>query len=683
MDTQLQSSPYAQGVGSTNTPVSTDPVINNVSPTPKQTTGFSIGTNNISSNDLLGNYTPSSILTYRNQLQSQYDQNNPFQQNYNAYIQAALPNQQALAGYTAFSPEELQARQRVLQLNQGMRSANANILNRTEPIEFQQGQQAALQRDYGMQLEGANQTLANLEAIRQNNVQAATTMLANQLSNYNAQNTAIQNAQNYGIQAGQLGVSAFQAGTQAQQAAQGRYEFQSITDPNTGFPVIQVIDKQNPANPVVSISPNSPQGQQIMQSGIVKTPQTGTSSYGQQVVSSTLQMSGLTGQDNTPISSILSNPQATSSLIAGIIKQEGGTPQGTNNPGNIKFVGQPGATQGKPASDGGYFANFNTPQDFQNAMKSTLQNYANKGMTLGQAIATYKGVTNQMGADTSKLQQYGKLATTNFNPDNFIDRAANAYLNVYLKNGEQPTASSVGLTNAAMLPQVQKRANDLFTNATGQSLPNLTTLKGNLELLNANNKMLNNLNIQENTVGKNFKMAIDNIDKTGLNQNSPLINSFLNQVKYLMGDPAIAQYIAQNTTLQNEAASLLSVKNSSGTTVEDKLLAAGLIDKRGNIDQQKTVLKTLLKEAQNAQDAIKQSSTNLYRQVDPLAQDSNNPERNKLVSPEGTDETNIAQIAKFRASSPVNNEHVLFLRQQFPNATPLQIRKALGLPAYE
>lgn len=116
-------------------------------------------------------------------------------------------------------------------------------------------------------------------------------------------------------------------------------------------------------------------------------------SYGNQVVSSTIDMAGLTGKESAPISNILADKNATSSLINAIIKQEGGTPQGTNNPGNIKFVGQVGATKGKAASDGGNFANFNTPQDFQNAMRSTLQNYANQGLSLADAIAKYKGVS--------------------------------------------------------------------------------------------------------------------------------------------------------------------------------------------------------------------------------------------------------------------------------------------------
>ena len=266
-----------------------------VSTTINPPSGFSINTNNLTSADLAGNNTPSTVMNYRNVLQGMYDQNNPYAINYSQYLTNALPAQYALASYTAFSPEELAARQRVLDLNQGVRSATNNILGRTEPVEFQQGQQAALQRDYGLQISGANDTLNNLEGIRQNNIAVATALLAQNQANFTNQQGAIEKAQNAGI-------SAAQVGNQAQQVAQGRYDFQQITDPQTGFPVIQVIDKTT-GQAITKIDPNSSAGQAITQTGLVTTPTT---------------------------------PTTPSTTTTGITPATGNIPQQNNNPGNLK-----------------------------------------------------------------------------------------------------------------------------------------------------------------------------------------------------------------------------------------------------------------------------------------------------------------------------------------------------------
>ncbi len=389
-------------------------VLNSGTPSPypqsNPTTGFQIGTNNINSNALASNLTPSSVLQYRNQLQNQYDQNNPFQQNYNAYIQSALPNQQALAGFTAFSPEELAARQKVLDLNQGLREGVNNIRGRTEPVEFQQGQEAALTRDTALRQQAASDTLGNLEAIRQNNIQTATAMLAQQQANYTNQFGAIQAANTQNIQQGQLGVQQGQLGVQQQTANQGRYEYQQIIDPNTGFPTIQVIDKQNPANPVTRVDPNSTAGQNIMATGLVSTGQGATSaptSEGQAIVNSTSTLMGVAPTDlNLPVAAAVAK-YGLLSIAQGLIKQEGGSPQGVaNNPGNIKFANLPGQiNSGIKATDGGTFASYATPEAGIQAVGQLVQNAAQRGDPLDQFIARYKGVSlgtpTQSGAGNS------------------------------------------------------------------------------------------------------------------------------------------------------------------------------------------------------------------------------------------------------------------------------------------
>lgn len=320
-----------------------------------------------------------------------------------------------------------------------------------------------------------------------------------------------------------------------------------------------------------------------------------------------------------------------------------------------------------------------TPTTKIGTLKSKVSDFA-------KAIAQNEGFN--VPIPTKQIEQYGKLATTSFNPENKVDILAKQYLDNYIKNSTIPTMSSLGITartggGTPMFQKAQARASQLYYEATSQPLPDVQILKANKALVTGNNKLANNLNIQEDTVGRNFALSIQNLDKGNINQHSQPINAFLDKIKNLWGDPAVAQYLAQNTTVANEIGSLLAVKNASGTTVADKLEASGLVPKNASEEQQKAILKVLLQEAENAQSAIKDTSNALYSQIDPLAQDPNNPERNKILNPEGTDQSNIAIITKFRASSPENDKHAQFLKQQFPMATPAQIRQALNLPAYD
>lgn len=153
---------------------------------------------------------------------------------------------------------------------------------------------------------------------------------------------------------------------------------------------------------------------------------TGLSANGQAIVNSTLQMAGMTPEmASQSLASILSDPQKASALISAINKQEGGTPQGTNNLGNMLYAGQAGATQGKsmaditgnPADANKHFANFNTPQDYQNAATNQLGLYAQRGMSVGDAIATWKGVAGQAPQGNAQGDMNSKLsALTAGNP---------------------------------------------------------------------------------------------------------------------------------------------------------------------------------------------------------------------------------------------------------------------------
>lgn len=413
--------------------------------------------------------------------------------------------------------------------------------------------------------------------------------------------------------------------------------------------------------------------------------------------------------------------QPTSSIITTSV--QGTVAQRNNNPGNLK----------DPST--GAFRTFSTPeQGFQALQKdllskmtgatstgltanSSLLDFAkvyapssdnNNPTQYAQNLATQLGVPTDTkigtlvsrvndvaraiaqneGFNNPTVNQYGKLAQTDFNPASKTDARANLYLETLFNKGVEPTNASLGIMARTAGGTVQfqlahDRAAQLYYQATGNPLPNVADIKNAQTLINANNKLANNLNIQEGTIGKNFALAIKNLDTNNLNQASQPINAFIDNVKNLLGDPNVAQYLAQNITVSNELGSLLAVKNASGTTVADKLESSKLVKPGASEAQQQAVLKVLLQEAENAQSAIKQTSGDLYKITDPLARNANNPERQKLINPEGTDQTNIDAITKFRASSPENDAHATALRAQFPNASPTQIRQALNLPAYE
>ncbi len=236
---------------------------------------------------------------------------------------------------------------------------------------------------------------------------------------------------------------------------------------------------------------------------------------------------------------------------------------------------------------------------------------------------------NQNGATYA---QYGKLAQTDFNPNNDTDNKALNYLNVYLNNGKVPNAYDIGISSRGAIGGQQfntatKRANDLYFSATGENLPSPEIVKGNLKLITANNTLANNLRVQEKTVNANFGLSLENLNANNINKAWPILNNAINAIKNAEGDPTVAQYFAQNSTIQQELGNLLAVKNASGTTVYDKIAGAGLMPKNATPEQQVTIAKTLLQEAQNAGKAISDTNGELYQSVDPLERQTANPNR--------------------------------------------------------
>lgn len=256
--------------------------------------------------------------------------------------------------------------------------------------------------------------------------------------------------------------------------------------------------------------------------------------------------------------------------------------------------------------------------------------------------------TNINGAT---FNQYGLLSNTDFNPNNVTDSAAVSYINSILSSGSLPTASTIGVKGAnglqtsMMFNAAKVRANSLYFAATGQPLPNNPAiLKNNSTLINANNTLANNLGLQEETIQKNFGMNLDNLNKNNLNTAYPILNDVLNNLSVATGDPAVSQYFTQNATIQQELGNLLAVKNASGTTVFDKMTSAGLLPKDATQDQQVSIVKTLLKEAENSKSSIDSVNGDLYKSIDPLMMNPANPLREAQLNVNNTGNKASASI---------------------------------------
>lgn len=400
----------------------------------------------------------------------------------------------------------------------------------------------------------------------------------------------------------------------------------------------------NPADPSQNITyTTNPFTGEITPGGSATAPDTST----QNTTTTSLGTNGNTGAStaSTTVSSILGVDPTTSlsdvvqnsgigAIVAALVKNEGGSPTGVkNNPGNVKYTGADGQTDsGVKATDGGTFASYATPQAGESAIASLVQGAASGTIsdygtnpTVQDFVNKYTGnaSTSQNGLDPA---EYGKLASVpGFDPSKpGLDQAAFNWIKSYLSTGAIPT-SSRSMTLYGTIQEVQSRAQDAYFKATGQNLPNATTLKTNLGLVSNNNQLLNNLSIQEGTISKNFGLNLENLNANNVNQAAPVINKLVDAVAQAAGNTSVAQYLSQNKTIQQELGSLLAVKNASGTTVADKLAAGDLLPSDLSADQQKIILQTLIKEANNQKQVIGQTNEGIYQKTDPLGLDPQNP----------------------------------------------------------
>ena len=137
----------------------------------------------------------------------------------------------------------------------------------------------------------------------------------------------------------------------------------------------------------------------------------GSNTDASKIIQDTATFSGISDPTQPLSDSIANTNVGVEGIVAGIIKQEGGSPKGViNNPGNIKFTGAPGQIDsGVQAADGGTFASYSTIQDGKGAIGALVQNAADKGQTFQDFVASYKGLNTSGDAS-----QYSPLAASRF-----------------------------------------------------------------------------------------------------------------------------------------------------------------------------------------------------------------------------------------------------------------------------
>lgn len=567
-----------------------------------------------------------------------------------------------------------QAESQVSSYLQNLQTAAQSQANYEQSTAFSQGM------TYDQYLKSTAAT--TLQGLAKSGVTLSTLQAQAAAGNTMAQTTMQNLLQAYGGDQNALNAAAALAtpvATVIQSFTNGSTYNQVVRDPNTNAVSVQSFDlgvniptgwtsNKVSTNTLLMQDPNNP-GNTIVYTtnpltGEVQVTGTGTG----QSIASQYNASGSQGSTSptgdagagtasTTISSILGVDPTTpftdvvegaglGGLTAAIIKNEGGSPKGVeNNPGNVKYVpGMAGATDsGVKATDGGTFASFSTPQAGQDAIAGTLNSIASKQQnpTLQSVVDAYTntGSTTAPGTGSNGLPtaEYGLLSNVqgfdptgkNSSAPEGVDSAAWNYLNQALTQGKTPTAASVGIStrtgSGALFNTIAQRADDVYYQATGQHLPDLNILKSNKTLLTGNNTLLNSLAVQEKTISANSDLLQGKINASNINQNAPVINNVIDSLQNALGDPNVASYLAQNSTLSNELGSLLALKNASGTTVHDKLISADLISPDASAAQEATVVNTLMQEAQNARQAIGKANESLYAQIDPLGIQPGNP----------------------------------------------------------
>ncbi len=327
-------------------------------------------------------------------------------------------------------------------------------------------------------------------------------------------------------------------------------------------------------------------------------------------------------------------------------------PQGTpaaqnNNPGNLMFVGQEGATQGSPKYDKngnvvGYWAKFLTPEAGYQALQRQIQLDASRGMTLSQFIHKYAPASEN---DTAKYIQ-DAIQATGATENTLISSIDPSAISSFMAKKESGSTlafdqsasttsdiSGVGFTYAEAQKAAPGISQSDYSNAIqvvdGGIVPSelskrAASYSSVLAAANAysmkkdgkpfsfagaeknykfasNVQTQNTLNFLSSLVGNDERhpgggnldelvSQSDNIPRTQL----PPLNDTIAWSKLKTGDARYASYYAAATEVSDQVAKILQGGGSGGNTSDAKLKQAKeLFDIGFTPDQVKAVASTL------------------------------------------------------------------------------------------
>ncbi len=238
-----------------------------------------------------------------------------------------------------------------------------------------------------------------------------------------------------------------------------------------------------------------------------------------------------------PLSAVISDPSiGLEGIIAGIIKNEGGSPKGVvNNPGNIKFVGLPGQKDsGIKATDGGTFASYDTPQAGKQAIGNLVTKAAGTDSTFENFINSYTGTGSGTPSSSGSILSAAGISLPVFN---------------YLTQG----TASMSRMSAPQRNQIMAAATE-FLNSKGLDVSTFQSqYKAYNDVLASNISRNAKVKIMENelsgTVDNLLKVADDN-DLKNLNVSNVAKVWSGQQVN----DPLATQYAFHFEQLKNELA---------------------------------------------------------------------------------------------------------------------------------
>ena len=281
-----------------------------------------------------------------------------------------------------------------------------------------------------------------------------------------------------------------------------------------------------------------------------------------------------------------------------------------NNPGNLRFAGQPGATQGE-----GGFARFNTPEAGYAALQAQISLDSSRGLTLGSFINKYAPPSEN---NTSQYiqQATSALGVSASTPLSQIDPNALAQFMAKKESGTSINATSgganviqstaQGLIDGTINPnqlsprspgylQILQTANQLSLQQTGKPFDAVQAEQN----YNAKQQALNQTSTDFRTLTLANQTALDHLDQlsslsaAATRSDSPLVNDGILYTKgTVLGDSNYTSYLSAIGVVQAEVAKVLG---GGQTTVESlheaqsvlpaNLSQAGLLAAIANVKQ--------------------------------------------------------------------------------------------------